>query len=261
MKHPLPITAILLVLFLVAHLVGLFVLSNYQTHAYPYGIEPPVVETQASAAQLIISLIVITVLALVVIKMKARRFWKFWFLLSLVVTMLLSFSSFMPALAALIVALALALWRVYKNNVFIHNFTEMFVYGGLASIFVPVLNVLSIVILLVVISVYDYISVFRTKHMIAMAKFQTDNKMFAGLLVPYDKKTAILGGGDIGFTLMFSGVMFYQFGLFKAILSSLIIGISLLTLFLLTKKNKFYPAMPFLSAGCFVALGIIALLP
>ena len=72
---------------------------------------------------------------------------------------------------------------------------------------------------------YDAYSVWKSKHMIKMAKFQAKSKVFAGLLVPYKKnreesklpkkgkvsfkgvKTAILGGGDVAFPLLFIGAV------------------------------------------------------
>ncbi|HLC62835.1 MAG TPA: presenilin family intramembrane aspartyl protease [Candidatus Nanoarchaeia archaeon] len=261
MKHTWKVTFILLLLFFVAHAVGLFVLDSYQTKEYPYGFQPPEIQdTGSTLFNIVFSIAIMTIIVLILIKFRARRLWKFWFFMSLLITLLLSFSAFIPKEYALILALIFALWRILRNNVYLHNFTEMFVYGGLASLFVPILNVLSISILLIAIAIYDYWAVFKSKHMIKMAKFQTQNKVFAGLFIPYKKKTAILGGGDVGFTLVFSGVMFYNFGWIPAIISSLLSGIALLVLLILGRRNKFYPAMPILAGGCFIALGIIYLL-
>ena len=48
-------------------------------------------------------------------------------------------------------------------------------------IFVPVVNVVSMIVILFLISVYDFIAVWKTKHMIRLAKFQAKMKLFAGL--------------------------------------------------------------------------------
>jgi len=109
---------------------------------------------------------------------------------------------------------------------------------------------------LIIISVYDLIAVYKTKHMIALAEFQTKMKLFAGLYIPYKNKEAILGGGDIAFPLMFAGVLLKQFGNI-AFMVPFIVTLSLFCLFLLTRKNKFYPAMPFLTIGCFMAYAIL----
>jgi len=37
-------------------------------------------------------------------------------------------------------------------------------------------------------------------------------------------------------------------------------GIALVFLLFLSEKDKFYPAMPFISAGCFAGFGVILLL-
>ena len=93
-------------------------------------------------------------------------------------------------------------------------------------------------------------AVWKSKHMIKMAKFQTESRLFAGLLIPYGKnKTAILGGGDLGFPLIFTGVMYKTIGL-ESLLIILTTTIALFLLLYKSEKNKYYPAMPFISMGC-----------
>ena len=48
----------------------------------------------------------------------------------------------------------------------------------------------AVFVLLILISVYDFIAVFKIKHMITLAKFQTKSKVFAGLFVPYRREKA-----------------------------------------------------------------------
>ena len=71
-------------------------------------------------------------------------------------------------------------------------------------------------------------------------------------------KMAILGGGDLGFPLIFAGVVFKSVGLYQAMIIPVFAAIALLLLLLLGRKDRFYPAMPFISAGCFV--GYVAVL-
>ena len=79
--------------------------------------------------------------------------------------------------------------------------------------------------------------------------------------VASSSKNAILGGGDIAFPLIFIGSFMISLianGMSKssAFLESSIIvvttTIALGLLFLFAKKGEFYPAMPFISAGCLV---------
>ena len=121
------------------------------------------------------------------------------------------------------------------------------------------------------ISVYDAIAVWKTKHMVSLAKFQNESRVFAGLNIPYlpsvqknikkgvkskkitvTDKIAILGGGDIAFPLLFFGVVLRDFSFVHAIWSLAGATIFLTILLVYSKKEKFYPAMPFLSIGCFL---------
>ena len=114
-----------------------------------------------------------------------------------------------------------------------------------------------------------------------MAKFQTESKVFAGLMLPYKKgkynakaskrpgkskmRTAILGGGDIGFPLLFSGVVMKNLmltdivlvGFLKTLVITAAVSAALLFLFIKGKQDKFYPAMPYLTAGFFLGYAII----
>ena len=79
----------------------------------------------------------------------------------------------------------------------------------------------------------------KSKHMVAMAQFQTKSGIFAGVLLPYKMpklslrkkkhknkklvKTAILGGGDIGFPLIFSGVIMKTYGFYYSLFKFLCI--------------------------------------
>lgn len=197
-------------------------------------------------------------------------------------------------------ALVLTFYKIVKRNIVVHNITELFIYPGLAIIFLPLVNVVVASILLIAISIYDIIAVWKTKHMISLAKFQLEQlKIFTGFFLPYLKpkdkakiqklkamearlkekvkkqkikikkkmkkikvnvQIAALGGGDVAFPLIFTGTMLMAYGLLAAIITILCSTVALFLLFAFSKKGKFYPAMPFLTAGCFAALLIILLI-
>ena len=280
MKHNIKVTIILLLLFICSHLIGLYVINHYlpSTADLPLNIEKPQFAEETSYLPIFITIIIATALALLLIRFKALKIWKFWFLLSVFMTLTIAFNAFVPEAFAITLAIIFALWKIFKPNIYVHNFTELFIYGGLAAIFVPVLNIFSAVVLLILISVYDFIAVWHTKHMVSMAKFQSSTNVFAGLLVPYSdnkiinkyKKApenskvskvrvseAMLGGGDIGFPLLFSGVILKTLGLNQALIVSLCSALALLFLFIIAEKKKFYPAMPFITAGCLIGYAIV----
>lgn len=301
MKHTLKITIALILFFFMAQFAGLLVINHYIDHRktteakeivmkpLPYGIERPELKNQSySFIYITISILIGTILVLLLAKFNRPMIWKIWFFLTVWLTLSISFAAFVNSTAAAAIGLLLALLKIYKPDLIIQNISEIFIYGGLAAIFVPMLNVFAAFMLLIVISVYDYLSVYKTKHMINLAKFQSKSKVFAGLFIPYGKPSvkeakretrkqsgmkkpssknsvAVLGGGDIGFTLIFAGVVMKGLMLKEAIfigfLKALIMPVmaSLALSFLLVKgqENKFYPAMPILSIGCFTGYLIV----
>lgn len=284
MKHNLKVTLLLLFLFLASHVVGLYVTKHYLPEAQAIELAPgiifekPQMDQQTSFLPIFIAILIATGLALILIKFSAMRLWKLWFFISVVFTLSISFGAFIPSIFAIVLAIVLAIFKVIKPNIYVHNVTEIFIYGALAAIFVPILNLFSVVILLILISIYDMIAVWRTKHMISMAKFQTKSKMFTGLLIPYDIpkqkpipkgtktkpvkiqiKEAILGGGDIAFPLLFSGVILKLYGFLPALVISFFAALALFFLFVIAEKKKFYPAMPFVTAGCFLGYLVLKL--
>lgn len=303
MKHSLKITIFLVILFLAAQIVGLEAVrrsidveqyqatGNVSYVALAGNISRPDIGPTFSVLWILVAVIIGTLLVLLLIRYRQRNIWKTWFFLSVVITLTFAFDAFIGnGYIALLIAIALAIWKVYRGGILIHNVTEIFIYGGLAVIFVPVMNIWAGIILLILISLYDMYAVWKSKHMITLAKFQSKNDVFAGLLIPYkmpkpqkmlksektakktakkvvEKKvrTAILGGGDIGFPLIFTGIvmtdLIIKFGMATGFLMSLIITAgataALFLLFYFAKKDKFYPAMPFISAGCFIGYGVI----
>ena len=228
--------------------------------ALPYEVERPAFEEKTSFVPMMAIILLATGVLLVLMKLKLFRLWSVWYFLSVWFCLTVALAVVFGERLALIVGGLAAAGKVLWRQIVLHNVTELLIYGGLASVFVPFLNVWSVSILLILISVYDAIAVWRTKHMVMMAEAQAKMKLFAGLFLPYGKKKAVLGGGDIGFPLFFSGVMLKQFGWMEALVVSVIVTGALFLLLMKSEKNRYYPAMPFLSAGCFLGLLVVWLL-
>ena len=261
MKHTLKITIFLFLLFLAAQVIGIFTINQYEKFpTLPFSIERPTYDEQTSYLPIIIAIFIGTILALVLAKFRAFRIWKLWFFLSVLFTLIIAFSAFMNQWIALVLAMILSIWKVFRFNVIAHNLSELFIYAGLAAVFVPVLNLWSATILLLIISIYDMWAVWKSKHMIKLAEFQKDSQVFAGINVHYKKKrTAIIGGGDIAFPLLFAGVILIKYNLISSLIVSLFASIALLLLLIYSKKDRYYPAMPFITAGCFAGFAVIKL--
>ena len=300
MKHSWRITIILLAMFLVTQIIGLAVIHAYVTQELPYGMQPPELETQKDFFSMLpmigIAFVIAIVLVLLLTKIKAALFLRLWFFIvvilaigitlnSLLFYFKIPYTNIIPYIAALI-ALPLAFLKIFKRNLLVHNITELMIYPGIAAVFVPILNIWTIIILLILISIYDIYAVWHSGFMQKMAKFQINElKFFAGFFVPYlgkkqrDKikalkqkykkkkipenvlkkkkiqvSLAILGGGDVIFPIIAAGIFLKVFGLISALLITICATIALGALFVAARKGKFYPAMPFLSAGIFAGM-------
>ena len=301
MKYPLTPTLLLVLLFFTAQIAGLVIVGEYvdikQSHAtgttiknvevyQRVGIEPPEVKNESFTFIIILIAVLIgTGLVLLIIKFKKRMLWQVWYLLAVFFSLVVALNPFVFKVlsqsnlqyvypATFVLSIILSLLKVFRPNIYIHNLTEIFIYGGIAALLVPVINIFSVVLLLILISLYDAYAVWKSKHMIEMAKFQSVSKVFAGLSLPLPNlksskmgkeekegrivkkvRTAILGGGDIAFPLIFSGVVMKTTGTyFIPFIITSTTTIALLVVLLKAEKGKFYPAMPFLSIGCFVGL-------
>jgi presenilin-like A22 family membrane protease len=316
MKHPLKLVVVLLAMFFLSQLVGIAVNNFYSptitqvsvpaqnlssnltinqtTYNLPYGFNPPADTTPASNLfSIVVAIALGVVIILSLMKFRAELFIRGWFFIVITFALSLSINSFIHQLSyaatlAVIIALPLAIIKVFKRNILVHNITEILIYPGISAIIIPLLNISTVVVLLILISIYDIYAVWHVGFMQKMAKYQMNEvKVFGGFMVPYIRKedrklvaqlrklkkvaksklkkikvnVAMLGGGDVVFPIILAGVVLHTF---NSILYSIIIAlgatISLGILFYMSKKGKFYPAMPFITAGCFVALGVVYLL-
>lgn len=256
-----------------------------------------------------IAIVIATVLFFLLSRIRTVLLLRIWFAfvvficltisLALIIYPLLGTSLFtilgknvsLAEIIALPLALILTFYKIVKRNIIVHNVTELFIYPGIAVVFLPLLNVIAASILLVAISIYDIIAVWKTGYMQKLAKFQIDHmKIFTGFFIPYIKpedrvriqklralekkqkvkgkkkeikvkaQVAALGGGDVAFPLIFAGTIFFAYGLIASIITILCTALALLLLLIFSEKGKFYPAMPFLTAGCFVGLFLILLM-
>lgn len=301
MKHNIKITLILLGMFLLTQLIGLYVINFYtprfeevlingtiQNVSYgnniPYGMKPPSIEPEFSIISLLLAITFATALIFLLVKIKAKLIIRSWFFFVVAIGMAISFTALLgkikyASFIALFIAFILSFFKIYKRDILIHNLTEIFIYPGIAVIFVPILNVWTAVILLLAISVYDAYAVWKAKFMQKLAKYQiTELQVFSGFFVPYISKRlknkimkmkklgrknekikvnlAILGGGDIAFPLIFAGVLYRSIGVLSSLIVIATSTIALGLLFILARKGKFYPAMPFLTSGCLIGLGL-----
>lgn len=252
-REPITILKILL-LFIVVQYTGLMINEHYRTNELPLNIE----SSEGNDLTFVLTGIIITTIIIYLFtRLKYEKFLKIWFSTAIMISLIVSLNSFLNPIIALIVAITITILRVKNKDLYIHNLTEVFIYGGLVSIFAPLFNPLSMITLLIVISIYDYFSVFISKHMIMLARSQESINLFTGLMVKHNGNLSILGSGDIAFSLLFAVVMRGSYGFVSAYLTIMAVTLSLIVLMLLGKKNKYYPAMPFITTACLISYLIV----
>lgn len=308
MKHNLKVTAIILAMFIVTQLIGLYVVSHYSAdeNSLPAWIEPPEIEEESDYLRILPSIFVAFIIAIflfmILTRFKVEFILRAWFFVVVAIALSISFMSFLSPvfqyafLTSLLISFALAAVKIYGRNFLVHNFTELLIYPGIAAIFVPILNVYTVLALLLAISIYDAWAVWHSGIMQKMAKYQIDKLgIFSGFFVPYSSKNmkakikkwkktlseselkkkkikiniAILGGGDVVFPIITSGVVLntaslalpfglkqFTGGLGPAIFVIMGATLGLIYIFFFSEKKKFYPAMPFITAG--IILGMLA---
>ncbi len=326
MKHNLQITLILLGMFLLTQFIGLVVINEYTPkqkqvlingtltnvtiEVLPEGFQPPQgIKPMEFIPLIVTSFIFAVVIMLILMKFGLNRILRFWFFAVVIIAIGLTLNVILkraPFLGnylipdfmsysffiSLVIAIPLALYKIYRRNMLVHNISELMIYPGLAAVLVPLFNIPAIIVILILISLYDAWAVWHSKIMVKMAKFQMNElKIFAGFFVPYIGKKqrdeiqqikskyktaklqekamikkkikvniAILGGGDVVFPIIAAGVVMRAFGLIPAlfVVFGALLGLTLL--FMYSEKKKFYPAMPFITGGIFLGMLLFWLL-
>jgi len=300
MKHTLSVTLVLVIVFLFIQFFGLYALSQNMristssdgTSTVKYADtvvgERPDMQGIVSLVYILFGILVGTGIVLLFVRLGQFRLWKVMYFMAIWLASSVTLGVFIGSSLALSIAAALGILELYRTNIYIHNATEVLIYPGIAILFAPLFNIYWAAILLLVISAYDMFAVWKSGHMVLLAKFQTKSRAFAGFVIPYGKgkgssriksgipkgmkskggvRTAILGGGDIAFPLVFAGVVMQWLvtaaglGRFPALIEASLVSVfaaaALLALFLKAKKDRFYPAMPFVTAGCFAGFALL----
>jgi len=165
------------------------------------------------------------VLIFVVFK-KADKFkeliYKGLFILAVFWGCVVILSLFLPVFGAvLITGILITLW--FKlSKIWVHDLLMVLSLAGTASFFGLGFSPPVVIALLFVFSAYDFIAVYKTKHMVKMAEQMIENKAILGIIIPKkirdlkvflkesDQKTKfiVIAAGDFIFPLMlFSSVL------------------------------------------------------
>ncbi len=173
----------LLTLFLATNLMGLMAAQNMQQHEEIQ----KTAEQHDSAASGIYFFIMIgisTVLLLLLYKYDLNLAIKGWLMLALAMTTLLFFTALSESIYGIIATVTVVIGIVFTDRPLVRNVLMMFPLAGAGAFFGSIFGVEAVLVLLVVLSLYDYFSVNISEHMVSLAKSGVESNTFMGFTYP-----------------------------------------------------------------------------
>lgn len=230
----------------------------------------------------ILSFAIGTVVVLIFLKfVKLKLFFHIIFDLVLFLGTSLVLSLWLPQLHAYALSAVIVVLRYLIPNVLMQNIVVILSVVGVSTVIGLVIPPYEVIIILAVLSVYDFIAVFKTKHMVTMFKGLLSYGVAFSLVIPFElkgflqnqklvqkemaneeRKYVFLGTGDLAFPLIFA-VSALTLGIYYAI--GIIIGASVgmfcIHLILVYQKQKrAIPALPPIAAFSILGFLIVGLI-
>ena len=193
-------------------------------------------------------------------KKEKRIVFKVFFVLAVFFGGLLFLQAWLEEGLSVFIISLLVFWWLKKPSVLNQNILMILGMAGAGSILGQSLEPELVIFLLIIFSIYDFIAVYKTKHMVEMAKEMMESQAILALVIPphisgFQKSLSkikpggsflVLGGGDIIFPLLFS-VSLLPSGIFISVIVAIFSLIGLLVgfyFFLQPSSRQPIPALP-----------------
>lgn len=237
--------------------------------------EAVVIESTSEGVSLFFtSLLLATAMLILILKyLKFPIIYKLMFAWLIIIGSTTVFSTFLPGLVALGFAFMLAGLRFWKPIVLIQNLCLILAIAGVGPQLAMFFRTTTVLIVLILTSIYDYIAVFKTKHMVKMFEGMSSQGTPFALIIPSkgkltdsissepleDKKRDpdafyMVGTGDIAFPAVFAVALLGDFGLVAAIAAIFgsLVGL-LVDQYIVESRRIALPALPAISLFAILA--------
>lgn len=267
--------------FLLVQLFGIYLGNGYLNLIKSGEAEPAFENPENIGNSLFLFLYIIAAtIGIIIVVRYIRNFIRVVEVVAVFTSTFLTFYILFPQslLLGLAMALILNVWRIFKPSTLNQNLTIVLAIPSIGALIGTSLGVLPSLVFIVLLSIYDFVSVFITKHMIYMAKEVTKKPSVFALSMPYKFKKPLtfkigkekikkrfhvfhLGSGDMVIPLMFAVSVLAAYGLAQALLTVLGSTVSFfLMMYFFTKRPEALPAIPIISAGTLAGFLISILL-
>ncbi len=269
----------ILVVYVLVQVIGIYTGWQY-VQLVNAGLAQPIFANPSdpfNAIQLMFYILVMTAFLLILIRLKKQLIYvlealAIFFTSDIVFELAIPFGVG-PIPVGAILAFALTAWKVFRPTVISQNIALIFSVAGAGAVIGASFGMTPVILFMLLLSAYDFLSVFYTKHMVYMAKALTERPTAFTAAFPVkdtEKRGKItkqfshvfqLGGGDLVIPLVFSVSVLTHYGFVSMIFSSLGAMAALMLLFFYAiKRNVPLPALPPIAAGAFIGFAISLLI-
>ena len=189
------------------------------------------------------------------------------------------FSVFVPLIAVLIISIGATLLWLFKPKIWLHDVLLVCSLTAVGAVFGTMISPWTAVILMIVLSVYDFLAV-RFGYMMWMVKKLSKLDTLPAFVIPkeidrwnmdirethvledesQERNFSLLGGGDIGFPLILISAVLTYYGLGDAVIIAAFALAGLGTVYWIQKvflNGKPIAALPPITVACFVGFLIV----
>lgn len=147
----------------------------------------------------IILIIGFTALILLVLKFGGDKLVQFIMLAAVAVTMYYVMAVLVPyGYVPIVITIALTLLLYIYPEWYILDATGLVIGGGAAAMFGISLDILPVILLMILLAIYDAISVYKTKHMVSLAESIVDMRLPILFVLPRKRNFSIVKNSDMG---------------------------------------------------------------
>lgn len=200
--------SLLSVFFILTQVLGIIVAFSFLGQGVKMTIVTENPQDPINAIALIVYILFITGLFLFLMKYFKGRVFPLMEALAVFATTWIVVDVLLPGTGFMFAVLLVALRFALRKNIWIKNTASVFAVSGAGALIGVSLGIIPVLVFVSLLSVYDIIAVFGTKHMVKMAKAIVSKNLAFTFTIPTKEHDFQLGTGDLVMPLVFGTAVF-----------------------------------------------------